>query len=116
MGVYLNRNVINQQTARPPGCKCGRAGTHANATRECLAVVPNPTRTLFPRDALPHKINRRGALKSPTQAAWPIKFPAEELLNLQKSPFVVQSVQFVRRVQLPRVRVGNMYVRSTSSY
>ena len=64
--------TLKQQTAQPPGNTCGRAGTHANATRECLPVVPNPTRTLLPRGCPAHKIS------------------GEEPLNMQKSPFVVQ--------------------------
>ena len=65
-------NIGNQQTARPPGCKCGRAGTHANATRECLAVVPNPTRTL-PSRGRPSP-SRSATLRKSGRLA--IKFPA----------------------------------------
>ena len=70
--------------------------------------MPNPTRTLFPRDALPHKINRRGALKSPTQPALAHKISSRGALKTPKVIFCcsVQFSQFGRRVQLQRVRVG----------
>ena len=73
--------ISNQQTARPPGYKCGRAGTHANATRECLAVVPNPTRTLLPCGR-PNPLNSR--LRRPDPIKFPantVKFSAEAALN-----------------------------------
>ena len=70
--ISLPKKHWNQQTARPPGCKCGRAGTHANATRECLAVVPNPTRTL-PSRGRPSPSRSATLRKSGFLA---IKFPA----------------------------------------